>query len=190
MRTTLLMALFAIAPLLAMGQGEKPENRRGEPASHFTVDSLNQYMVANLSLTAKQEKKVRKLNEKYSEVIEGMKPQGSGQGSRQAGPPQMPPGGRGGQGGPPPMGGPGQGGFGQGGPGGMPPQMGGSGSASQDPFTQMEEKQSAYEKKLQKILTDEQYAGYEKVKPKLASQRMLRDFLFRGAVPRMGQSDN
>lgn len=40
-----------------------------------------------------------------------------------------------------------------------------------------------YDKQLRKILNDSQYAAYEKVKPKFASQRMYRDFLLFGNTP-------
>ncbi len=66
------------------------------------------------------------------------------------------------------------------GPGGG--SMPSSGSNS-DPFKEMERKQDKYDKQLRKILNDSQYAAYEKVKPKFASQRMYRDFLLFGNTP-------
>lgn len=47
-------------------------------------------------------------------------------------------------------------------------------------WEEMERKQDKYDKQLRKILNDSQYAAYEKVKPKFASQRMYRDFLLFG----------
>lgn len=164
-------------------QGNMQEHPQRPPKmKHLTVDSVNRYMAEHLQLTAKQEKQVRKLNAQYAEVIEGKHPDGRGPaagGNRQ--PPQ---GGRGqdGHGG---MGGPGMGGPGDmGGPGMRGPGGESSSSGSQsDPFEELEKKQAKYEKKLAKILTEQQYAGYEKIKPSFASQRMNSDFLLHGQQP-------
>lgn len=197
MKKIFLACIFLAASSFAMAQdaGQSQQKQgNGQPMgmpptrSHFTVDSLNTYMDSHLNLTEKQAKKVKKLNSKYSEVIEGMQPgKGSNGGQR---PPQG--GGPGGSvngrpSGPPPSGGMGgmQGGHGgMGGPGG--PGMGtppSRSSSNSDPFKEMESKQEKYDKQLKKILNDSQYAEYEKVKPKFASQRMYRDFLLRGSTP-------
>ena len=61
----------------------------------------------------------------------------------------------------------------QGGPrGGMPP--GGAGQTSEYDY---EKQQAKYDKKMRKLLSDEQYDGYLKLKPQFASQRRIRDFL-------------
>lgn len=204
MRKVLLLGMLLAASSLTMAQNNEQETPQasdrqpmGRPPirEHFTVDSLNNYMNSHLNLTEKQAKKVKKLNSQYAEVIEGIHPDKdgkSGQRPSQGGEPNGMGGGR--PFGPPPSGG--MGGM-QGAPGGMGghgggpgdghsmgPGMGMSSSGSDtDPVKEMESKQSKYDKKLKKILNDSQYAAYEKVKPKFASQRMYRDFLLFGNTP-------
>lgn len=122
---------------------------RREHMSHFTVDSLNTYFKENVGLTDEQLKSVEALNSKYSDVIEGPK--------RPDGPR---PGGDNDQ---------------NGRPAGPPPsdQNGQDTASRQNPFKMMEERQTAYETELKAILNDDQYAQYEKVKTKFASQRRM-----------------
>lgn len=173
-------------------------NGMGQRRNHLTVDSVNTMMVSQLALDANQEKLVRKLNKKYASIIEGIDPaemnkqkSNSGMSSQFGG--QM--GGHGGgmggggmQGG---MGGPGggmggggmQGGMGGpgGGMGGQQPDMNGGGQQSQeDTFATLDKKQTRYDNKLKKILSEQQYEGYAKIKSKFASQTMYRDFLMGG----------
>ncbi len=202
MRKVLLLGMLLAVASMGMAQNNEQKAQQphgGQPAGlppmrrHFTVDSLNNYMDSHLNLTEKQAKKVRKLNSKYAEIIEGMHPGKDGKSGQR--PAQG--GGPGGMGGGRPSGPPPSGGMGgmQGGPGGMgghggglggDPGMGipssGSNNAT-DPFKEMESKQSKYDKQLRKILNDSQYAEYEKVKQKFASQRMYRDFLLYGSTP-------
>lgn len=196
MKTTLLVCMLLAASSFAIAQETSYSQQKhgsGQPMgmpptrSHFTVDSLNTYMDNHLNLTEKQEKKVKKLNSKYSEIIEGMQP---GKGSKES---QRPPQGAGPGGsangrpsGPPPSGGMRgmQGSHGgMDGPGGQDIGSPPSGNSSSDPFKEMESKQDKYDKQLRKILNESQYSEYEKVKPKFASQRMYRDFLLRGNTP-------
>lgn len=96
-----------------------------------------------------------KLNKKFKTLIEGSQPQGK--------PGQRPPMGQDGR-----PGGGMQGGL----RGGMPP--GGAGQTSEYDY---EKQQAKYDKKMRKLLSDEQYDGYLKLKPQFASQRRIRDFL-------------
>ena len=162
------------------------ENTRPQRKQRITHEQMTEKMVADLKLDAKQTKQVTKLNKKFKTLIEGSQPQGKpgqrppmGQGGRPSGGMGGPGGvggfgGAGGFGGGMPgggMGGPG-GGM-QGGPrGGMPP--GGAGQTSEYDY---EKQQAKYDKKMRKLLSDEQYDGYLKLKPQFASQRRIRDFL-------------
>lgn len=128
------------------------ENRQRPRRAQFTVDSLNAYMKANLSLTETQQQQVETLNKKYSVIIEGPQARG-GKGLR-------PP--RGGNGNGRPSGPP---------PSGMRPGQGADSTSRPNPFAEMKTKQTEYETELHKILNDSQYAAYEKIKPKFASQR-------------------
>ena len=79
------------------------------------------------------------------------------------------------------MGGPGgAGGFGgdmQGGPrGGMPP----GGSDSQQASYDYDKQQTKYDNQMRKLLSDEQYEGYLKLRPQFYSQRRVREFLMGG----------
>ena len=87
------------------------------------------------------------------------------------------PGGAGGFGGGMPGGGMGgRGGGMQGGPrGGMPP----TGNQQQSSYD-YDKQQSKYDKQIRKLLSDEQYEGYLKLKPQFYSQRRVREFLMGG----------
>ena len=175
----------------------------------MTQKQMTEKMICELKLDEKQAKKVTKLNKKFKTLIEGeqqdnMKgqrpPMGQGRpdGNRGGGRPSgggfggdMPGGGMGGPGGAGGFGG-GMGGRGgggmQGGPrGGMPPGEGGQQQASYD----YDKQQTKYDKKIRKILSDEQYEGYLKLKPQFYSQRRTRDFLMGGNSLQMmgGNSD-
>ena len=70
------------------------------------------------------------------------------------------------------MGGPGgAGGFG----GGMPP----TGNQQQSSYD-YDKQQSKYDKQMRKLLSDEQYESYLKLKPQFYSQRRIREFLMGG----------
>ena len=70
----------------------------------------------------------------------------------------------------------GRGGGMQGGPRGGMPQGGPSEQNSYD----YDKQQTKYDEKIKKILSEEQYEGYLKLKPQFASQRRIRDFLMGG----------
>lgn len=161
----------------------------------FTVNVADSLMINDLHLDAKQAKKVKKLNKKYASIIDGTglkstssKPSGDGPDGAShgiGGPGGGQPGGFGGgmsggmdspgsgfgRGG---MGGPG-GGRGQGGPQGGP--QGWPGKSTSTSSLDLDAKQTKYEKKLKKILTEEQYSGYLKIKPRFYAQRSIREFL-------------
>ena len=137
-------------------------------------------MLEDLKLTEQQAKRVNKLNKKYASIIEGEKP---GSGKHAQGGAGRAPGGMGGG-----MQGEGFGGMGgmgggmQGGPGGGmggpqgAPGQGGNQQQKED----LDRMQTKYEKKLRKILNEEQYEGYQKIKPQFESQRRNREFLLHG----------
>lgn len=147
----------------------------------LTQEQMTQKMIDELKLDEKQTQKVTKLNKKFKKLIEGEQPdnmkgqrppmgQGRPGGNRGGG--GMHGGGFGG------MGGPGGGfGGGMGGPGGMPPG-GGSQQASYD----YDKQQEKYDKKIRKLLTDNQYESYLKLKPEFHSQRRVREFLWGGEM--------
>ena len=159
----------------------------------MTHEQMTAKMVRELKLDEKQTKKVTKLNKKYKKLIEGDSQEGQGgqrppmgqgrPGGNHGGGGQpggggfgggMPGGGMGGPGGGGGFGGGMPGGGGMGGPGGgMPPGEGGSQQTSYN----YDKQQTNYDKKLGKILTDEQYEGYLKLKPQFYSQRRIREFL-------------
>ena len=148
-------------------------------------------MVKELQLDEKQQKKVAKLNKKYKTLIEGEqveRPQGQRppMGERPSGRPSSRPSGG--------MGGPGGGGFGggmpgggmggpgggmQGGPRGGGKGMPGGGQPSESSYD-YDKQQQKYDKAIGKILTEQQYEGYQKIKPQFASQRRVREFLLGG----------
>jgi len=163
----------------------------------MTQEQMTEKMISELKLDEKQAKKVTKLNKKFKTLIEGeqqenMKgqrpPMGQGRpdGNRGGGRPNggfgggMPGGGMGGPGGTGGFGG-GMGGRGgggmQGGPrGGMPP----GGSDSQQASYDYDKQQTKYDNQMRKLLSDEQYEGYLKLRPQFYSQRRVREFLMGG----------
>ena len=187
-----MMLLFALLiPAGTMAQDNEQATQAGRPArvQRMTYEQMTEKMVSELQLDEKQAKKVTKLNKKYKTLIEGQqmeRPQGQHpqNGNRPSGRPS------GGGGMPGGMGGRG-GGFG----GGMPRGgMGGRGSGMHDgprgdmpqggPSEQnsydYDKQQTKYDEKIKKILSDEQYEGYLKLKPQFASQRRIREFLMGG----------
>ncbi len=196
--TRKMLLLFALLiPVGAMAQDNEQKTQMGRPSKvqRITHEQMTEKMVSELQLNEKQTKKVTKLNKKYKTLIEGERLQsgepGSGmqkerpQGQRpQSGNrPSGRPSGGGSMGG---RGGGFGGGFGggmaghgggmQGGPrGGMP--QGGPGEQNSYDY---DKQQAKYDKKIKKILSDEQYEGYLKLKPQFASQRRIREFLMAG----------
>ena len=154
-------------------------------------EQMTEKMVKELQLDEKQQKKVAKLNKKYKTLIEGEqveRPQGQRppMGERPSGRPSSRPSGG--------MGGPGGGGFGggmpgggmggpgggmQGGPRGGGKGMPGGGQPSESSYD-YDKQQQKYDKAIGKILTEQQYEGYQKIKPQFASQRRVREFLLGG----------
>ena len=133
-----------------------------------TYEQMTEQMVKELQLNEKLQKKVAKLNKKYKTLIEGEqveRPQGQRppMGERPSGRP----GGR-------PSGG-------MGGPGvGMP------GEQSQEKSYDYDKQLQKYDKSIGKILSEQQYESYLKIKPQFASQRRVREFLLGGQLE-MGQ---
>ena len=121
-----------------------------------TYEQMTEQMVKELQLNEKQQKKVAKLNKKYKTLIEGEqveRPQGQRppMGERPSGRP----GGR-------PSGG-------MGGPGvGMP------GEQSQEKSYDYDKQLQKYDKSIGKILSEQQYESYLKIKPQFASQHSMR----------------
>lgn len=184
--------ILSLAAMLCMtvgmaqnpGQGAPQGGQQGQRPQRLTVAQVNTKMQEELKLDAAQLKEVEKLNKKYSSLYEGMSMGGGGGFS----------GGRPGGGGGAPMGGGGGGDFGGGGGGSM---GGGMGNANGVRFTpsqttpeQLAKKQQiqqeAYEKKLKKILSEEQYAAYEKVFPALMPKPGQRPAGASGAGGRPG----
>ena len=174
-----------------VAQDEMPKR-----ATKVTCEQMTEKMVMELQLDKKQQKKVAKLNKKYKTLIEGQqrempngqrppmgeRPEGNGAG-RPNGGFGAPGGGFGGGmpgGG---MGGPG-GGM-QGGPRGGGMGMPGGGQPSENTYD-YDKQQQKYDKAIAKILSDEQYEGYQKIRPQFASQRRVREFLL-GGQQGMGQ---
>ncbi len=185
----LLLALLISAG--AMAQDNEQATQTGRPArvQRMTYEQMTEKMVSELHLDEKQAKKVTKLNKKYKTLIEGQqmeRPQGQRpqNGNRPSGRPNGGggmPGGMGGRGGGfgggmPGGGMGGRGGGMQGGPRGGMPQGGPSEQNSYD----YDKQQTKYDEKIKKILSEEQYEGYLKLKPQFASQRRIRDFLMGG----------
>ena len=169
--------------------GASKKAMRPQRMKRMTQEQMTEKMISELKLDEKQAKKVTKLNKKFKTLIEGeqqenMKdqrpPMGQGRpdGNRGGGRPgggfggSMPGGGMGGPGG--------AGGFGgdmQGGPrGGMPP----GGSDSQQASYDYDKQQTKYDNQMRKLLSDEQYEGYLKLRPQFYSQRRVREFLMGG----------
>lgn len=138
-----------------------------------TYDQMTEKMVKELQLDEKQQKKVAKLNKKYKTLIEGEqveRPQGQRppMGERPSGRPSSRPSG------------------GMGGPGGGGKGMPGGGQPSESSYD-YDKQQQKYDKAIGKILTEQQYEGYQKIKPQFYSQRKNREFLF-GGQQFLGQS--
>ena len=200
-----MMMLFALlTPAGLVAQDNEQEAQMGRPArvQRMTYEQMTEKMVSELQLDEKQAKKVTKLNKKYKTLIEGQqteRPQGQRppqgerpSGGRPSGGGSMSGGGMGGRGGGFGGGmlGGGMGGHGggmQGGPrGGMP--QGGPGEQSNYDY---DKQQTKYDEKIKKILSDEQYEGYLKLKPQFASQLRIREFLMggqQGLLQRQGAS--
>lgn len=182
----MLVGMFMLSCSL-MAQEDMPRRQK-----RVTYEQMTEKMVKELQLDEKQQKKVAKLNKKYKTLIEGEqveRPQGQRppMGERPSG---RPSGGMGGPGGGMP------GGFGGGMPGGgfggrgggMPgsPRGGMSGEQSQEKSYDYDKQQQKYDKAIGKILTEQQYEGYQKIKPQFYSQRKNREFLF-GSQQSLGQ---
>ena len=176
----MLVGMFMLSCSL-MAQEDMPRRQK-----RVTYEQMTEKMVKELQLDEKQQKKVAKLNKKYKTLIEGEqveRPQGQRppMGERPSG---RPSGGMGGPGGGMP------GGFGGGMPGGgfggrgggMPgsPRGGMPGEQSQEKSYDYDKQQQKYDKAIGKILTEQQYEGYQKIKPQFYSQRKNREFLFGG----------
>ena len=185
-RVVLLVISMMLLSGSLIGQEEMPKRTK-----KVTYEQMTEKMVKELKLDEKQQKKVAKLNKKYKTMIEGQqmeRPQG------QRPPMGERPSGNGGgrlNGG---MGGPGGGGFGGGMPGGGmgghgggmqgSPRGGGmgmpSGGQPSENTYDYDKQQQKYDKAIAKILTEQQYEGYQKIKPQFASQRKIREFLLGG----------
>ena len=181
--------------------GEHSSVKNMPKRNRITYEQMTEKMVNDLQLDEKQQKKVTKLNKKYKILIEGEqmdRPQGQRppMGEMPSGSPSGRPSGRPSGG----MGGPGGGGFGggmpgggmggpgggmQGGPRGGGMRMFGGGQPSESSYD-YDKQQKKYDKAIAKILTEQQYEGYQKIKPQFASQRRVREFLF-GGQQIMGQ---
>ena len=196
----LMLSLMMLSGSAMAQMTEQREPSMRPKRVRMTQEQMTEKMVSELKLDEKQTKKVTKLNKKFRTLIEGeqqdnMKgqrpPMGQGRpdGNRGGGRPGggfgggMPsggiggPGGAGGFGGGMPGGGMGgrSGGM-QGGPrGGMSP----SGNQQQSSYD-YDKQQSKYDKQMRKLLSDEQYEGYLKLKPQFYSQRRVREFLMGG----------
>jgi len=182
----MLVGMFMLSCSL-MAQEDMPRRQK-----RVTYEQMTEKMVKELQLDEKQQKKVAKLNKKYKTLIEGEqveRPQGQRppMGERPSG---RPSGGMGGPDGGMP------GGFGGGMPGGgfggrgggMPgsPRGGMPGEQSQEKSYDYDKQQQKYDKAIGKILTEQQYEGYQKIKPQFYSQRKNREFLF-GSQQSLGQ---
>ena len=167
--------------------GSHSSEKKMPKRNRITYEQMTEKMVKELQLDEKQQKKVAKLNKKYKTLIEGEqveRPQGQRppMGERPSG---RPSGG---------MGGPGGGGFGGGMPGGGMGGPGGGmqggprgggmgmpgGSKPSESTYDYDKQQQKYDKAIAKILTEQQYEGYQKIKPQFASQRKIREFLLGG----------
>ena len=167
----MLVGMFMLSCSL-MAQEDMPRRQK-----RVTYEQMTEKMVKELQLDEKQQKKVAKLNKKYKTLIEGEqveRPQGQRppMGERPSG---RPSGGMGGPGGGMP------GGFGGGMPGGGMP-----GEQSQEKSYDYDKQQQKYDKAIGKILSEQQYESYLKIKPQFASQRRVREFLLGGQLD-MGQ---
>lgn len=203
MRKTILIvfSIFVVSTSLT-AQENMPRRQKG-----VTYEKMTEQMVKELQLNEKQQKKVAKLNKKYKTLIEGERLRvGDGNrealatnrdartsGMRSSGRPSgKPSGGMGGPGGGMPGGfggGMSDGGFGgRGGgmPGGPRGGMGMPGEQSQGNSYDYDKQQQKYDKAIGKILSEQQYESYLKIKPQFTSQRRVREFLLGG---QQSQSD-
>ena len=170
---------------LMMAQEEMPKR-----AKKVTYEQMTEKMAKELQLDEKQQKKVAKLNKKYKTLIEGEqkeRPQGQRppMGERPSGRPSGGMGGPDGGGFGDGMPGGGMGGHGrgmQGGPRGGGMGMRGGGQPSETSYD-YDKQQQKYDKAIAKVLTEQQYEGYQKIKPQFASQRRVREFLLGGQQP-------
>jgi len=193
----MLVGMFMLSCSL-MAQEAMPRKQK-----RVTYEQMTEQMVKELQLNEKQKKKVAKLNKKYKTLIVGERLRvGDGTSGMQMERPEgerppmgvrpsgRPSGGMGGPGGGMP------GGFGGGMPGGgfggrgggMPgsPRGGMPGEQSQEKSYDYDKQQQKYDKAIGKILTEQQYEGYQKIKPQFYSQRKNREFLF-GSQQSLGQ---
>ena len=193
----MLVGMFMLSCSL-MAQEAMPRKQK-----RVTYEQMTEQMVKELQLNEKQQKKVAKLNKKYKTLIVGERLRvGDGTSGMQMERPEgerppmgvrpsgRPSGGMGGPGGGMP------GGFGGGMPGGgfggrgggMPgsPRGGMPGEQSQEKSYDYDKQQQKYDKAIGKILTEQQYEGYQKIKPQFYSQRKNREFLF-GSQQSLGQ---
>ena len=143
-----------------------------------TYEQMTEQMVKELQLNEKQQKKVAKLNKKYKTLIEGEqveRPQGqrppigespSGQTQRRHGWPRWR--------------------HRRGMPGGGLAVEELPGEQSQEKSYDYDKQQQKYDKSIGKILSEQQYESYLKIKPQFASQRRVREFLLGGQLE-MGQ---
>ena len=171
--------------------GSHSSEKKMPKRNRITYEQMTEKMVKELQLDEKQQKKVAKLNKKYKTLIEGEqmeRPQGQRppMGERPSGRPSSRPSGG--------MGGPGGGGFGGGMPGGGMGGPGGGmqggprgggmgmpgGSRPSESTYDYDKQQQKYDKAIGKILTEQQYEGYQKIKPQFYSQRKNREFLLGG----------
>ena len=171
--------------------GSHSSEKKMPKHKRITYEQMTEKMVKELKLDEKQQKKVAKLNKKYKKLIEGEqveRPQGQRppMGEHPSGRPSGRPSGG--------MGGPGGGGFGGGMPGGGMGGPGGGmqggprgggmgmpgGSKPSESSYDYDKQQQKYDKAIAKILTEQQYEGYQKIKPQFASQRRVREFLLGG----------
>ena len=171
--------------------GAQSSEKKMPKRNRITYEQMTEKMVKELQLDEKQQKKVAKLNKKYKTLIEGEqveRPQGQRppMGERPSGRTSGRPSGG--------MGGPIGGGFGGGMPGGGMGAPGGgmqgglrgggmgmpSGGQPSESTYDYDKQQQKYDKAIAKILTEQQYAGYQKIKPQFVSQRKIREFLLGG----------
>ena len=178
--------------------GSHSSEKKMPKHKRITYEQMTEKMVKELQLDEKQQKKVAKLNRKYKTLIEGERLRvGDGTSGMQVERPQgqRPPMGERPSGRPSGgMGGPGGGGFGGGMPGGGMGGHGGGmqggprgggmgmpgGSKPSESTYDYDKHQQKYDKAIAKILTEQQYEGYQKIKPQFASHRKIREFLLGG----------
>ena len=185
----MLVGMFMLSCSL-MAQEAMPRKKK-----RVTYEQMTEQMVKELQLNEKQQKKVAKLNKKYKTLIEGEqmerpegerppmgeRPSGRPNGGTMGGPSGRMPGGFGGG---MPNGGPG--GHSGAMPNGHHGGLGMPGGQSQASSYDYDKQQQKYDKAIGKILSEQQYESYLKIKPQFASQRRGREFLL-GGPQIMGQ---